>query len=251
MRNNLLTWLEFRFFFIVWMLVDVLWFIINLASVGLIFGQVQAIAGWTRDQALLLVAVRSLVASFMWMFVFPSFTEFHNLIRKGELDFVLTKPVNTRFWLSTRYFEFDQILRVIVLLYVVGRFALIVNPAISLVDVANFTLFLISGLVIFYNFCFFLTTMNIWFVGIFNLENLLDSVQMVAQYPSTIFRGALKVGLAFFLPTIFIAFYPTLALLGRTDPGMYLQASVFIVATTILSQRFWDFSIRRYSSASS
>ncbi len=242
---------EFRFSFSVFMVTNTMWFLLNILTVNLIFGQVQSIAGWGKNDVLILSTIRALFNTIFWIFLFPNLTRFHNLVRKGELDFVLTKPVNSRFWVSTRYFEFDNVIRLFVVLAFVNYYLGLIGHQVSLLDIASFLFFFGMGIAIFYNFCFMLTTANIWFVNIFNLENIFDSMQGVAQYPPTVFTGGIKVAMVFLIPTIFISFFPTLALLGKENWTMFVLAIAFLIITSVLSQKLWTFALRNYTSASS
>ncbi len=250
-RTCFLAEMEFRFSFSVFALTSVLWVFLNLTSITLLFGQVNSIAGWGKNEVLLLVCVRALFNSLLGIFMFPNLVAFNELIHKGELDFVLTKPINSRFWVTFRKFEFDNFLRVIVLVILISFFIRLAGHTPSVLDIGNFLFFVFIGQVVFYNFCLILMTTNFWSVDTFNLDYLFDSFQGVGQYPSTIFKGGIKLVLVFLLPTIFVSFFPTLALLGKTEPAMYLWAIIFLFVSSVVSQKFWNFALKRYSSASS
>lgn len=250
-KTNLVAAMEFRFSFAAFIFTNTLWFFLNIVGVNLIFGQVQAIGGWGRNEVLLLVTVRTLFNSLMWTAIFPNLTRFHDHIRKGQLDFVLTKPISSRYWVSSRYFDFDHLIRIVVIGFFLNYYLGVIGHHASLIDWANFILLLLSGIFIFYNACFIITTTNIWFTSLHNMENLFDSMQNIGQYPSTIFSGGLRLAMVFFIPSIFISFFPTLALLGKLNWSVIPLTMFFLVTTSVISQWFWNFALRHYTSASS
>jgi len=67
----------------------------------------------------------------------------------------------------------------------------------------------------------------------------------------TIYRGAVRVLLTFIVPIAFITTFPASALLGRIDPTTTIIGFAFGIGSFIVSNRFWRFALRYYSSASS
>ena len=70
---------------------------------GVVFLQADAIGGWTFDQALTLLGVYLLLEGVTAVFLVPNLNRVPEYVRKGELDFLLLKPIAARFLVSTRY----------------------------------------------------------------------------------------------------------------------------------------------------
>jgi len=243
--------IEFRFNLAVWTMMNFLWFGLVFASVELIFGQVELIAGWDRKEVLLLVCITSLFFDFFHTFVMQNLKRFSRLIRHGELDLALLKPINLRFLVSTRYFEFDHYPRMIVLFFLIFKFLsdLSVNP--SVFAWLNFGLLFALGIFIFYNLFFIFTTTNIWFMRLFNLGDLFSETISVSRYPLYIFKRSARLFFTYVIPVAFIATFPAQALLSRAGFGRVLLGSLIGLVMFFLSQKFWRFALRHYHSASS
>jgi ABC-2 type transport system permease protein len=84
--------LEFRFNVVIWTVMNFVWFGLILASLELIFGHIEAVAGWTKNEALLLACIQALFSDFLWTFVLQNLLHLSYLVRHGELDFVLLNP---------------------------------------------------------------------------------------------------------------------------------------------------------------
>lgn len=226
-----------------------LWLGLMLVSVHLIFGQVEAIAGWSKDEVLLLVLVQALFFDFLWTFVLENMGYFSHYIRRGELDFVLLKPVNPRFMVSTRYFESDHYLRIFLLLFLMTKYLARLNVQATIFSWLNFSLLFGLGLFIFYNLFFILTTTNFWFINLFNLGDLFSEMVNVGRMPVYVFRGGMRLFFTYIIPAAFVATFPTQALLGRIGLEMVFIASLISVVTFATSSWFWQFALKRYSSA--
>lgn len=243
--------MEFRANFVIWLFASLFWFATSFIFIELFYGQAQSIAGWTKNEALILADVFNLYIGFIWIFILPNITHFHNLIRKGDFDFLLTKPVNLRFLVSTRVEEFDQYPRIfvgLIFLFILTSKANLVIGWWLWLDAVVVMLF---SLIIFYNFYFVLMTTNIWFINIFNLENLIDSVNDIGRFPVQIFNGVFRVIFIYIIPVAFVATFPTQILLKKELLSINIISILMVVTTFAVSQWFWNFALKRYSSASS
>lgn len=248
------SWLgemEYRLNFVGWVITGIFWGVFAIVAIDIVYSQVNSIAGWTRPEALVFAGVHSVFISLLWSFILPSLNNFSQLIERGDLDFLLLKPVSPRFLVSFRTIEFDNLprgaLTLVFIAYVIHFYQLTFSPVSIILSL--FTL--LFGVAILYNFYFFITTFNIWFVRIFNLENLFDSIHDIGRYPSQIFKGTFKLIMVYLIPSIFIATYPTMVLLHKSGVEVIIIAAIFALSSLYLSNRFWHFALRRYSSASS
>lgn len=250
-RYGLMAAMEYRFNFFLWGAIGLMWAIVFLIGGELIFGTTGTIAGWTKSEALLLVATETQFIAFMWLFVFPNLERFSTLIRKGELDFYLLKPVSSRFIVSTREFAFDPLIRISAVFVYMAVVLKQIGWVASWGNVLGASFLFICGMAIFYNLLFALTITNFWLVNVTNLVNFSHSLLDMGRYPVQIYQGVLQKILIFILPVAYIGTFPVQALLGNLSPDKYFWAIFLVVATSILSQWFWNFALKRYSSASS
>lgn len=65
------------------------------------------------------------------------------------------------------------------------------------------------------------------------------------------FQGWLRVLLTFVLPVAFATTFPPQALLGEFDPHLLLVGFGLAATALLASNRFWNYAVRHYSSASS
>lgn len=230
---------------------DFIFFGLTVVSVELIFGQVDSIAGWSREEVLLLICVHGLFFDFLWTFILQNLLSFSHYIRKGELDFALLKPVNLRFLVSTRYFEFDHWLRIIFLIFLLFKLLRRIPVQLTIFSWLNFSLLFFLGLFIFYNFYFMITTTNFWFINIYNLEDLFHEISQVGRVPVYVFQRGMRFIFTYIIPVAFIATFPVQVLLGRSDSKITVLALVLALISFFLSQKFWNFALKHYSSASS
>ena len=109
-RLCLATELSFRANFLIKLLVEVLWLGILLVFYLTIFASPdQKIAGWTRDEYLFFVGCHYALGGVIETFFLHNCTEFADLVRSGDLDLYLLKPIDEQFLITTRTIDWSTL----------------------------------------------------------------------------------------------------------------------------------------------
>jgi len=113
-RNSLVREMSFKLNFLLWMVVESLWFVGQLVFIEVIFGQVERIGDWTKWQMVLLVGTHQIVSQLFQAFFYTNLVNLPELVRTGKFDFVLLQPVDGQFFTSLRQFGLDSIVNTLV-----------------------------------------------------------------------------------------------------------------------------------------
>ncbi|KRP32162.1 MAG: hypothetical protein ABS33_07075 [Verrucomicrobia subdivision 6 bacterium BACL9 MAG-120924-bin69] len=111
--------LAFRANFFVWVIVELSWFVLQLAFVDVVYQHVDSIAGWSRPQMIVLVATNQLIQQIFTAFLMPGLVKLPELVRDGKLDFVLLKPAPPQFLISTSQLEIGPLANALIAMAVV------------------------------------------------------------------------------------------------------------------------------------
>src|SRR5262245_57487641 len=103
LKSSLLVELEYRANFIAQALLAVFSAGITFVSVAVIYLHTDSLGGWTYDQALVIVALFTLIDGLIEVILQPNVHKIIQMVREGTMDFVLTKPVNSQFLATLRY----------------------------------------------------------------------------------------------------------------------------------------------------
>ena len=109
----------------------------------------------------------------------------------------------------------------------------------------------ICAAVISYAVWFMSVTMTFWFNRLLNIGVLYGRAVDVARYPAAIFNPLMRFVFTFIIPFAMMGFVPAEVMLGRISPLNLLWPIFLAVLFLFLSHWFWNFSLKRYSSASS
>lgn len=242
--------LEFRANFIAKVLQNAVWLVFFLLIILVVYRNTDSVAGWNRGDAFVLAATVFLMESISRTF-FNSLIEIPEQVRKGTLDFVVTKPIDSQFWVTMRRFNFDQIGSLISGTAMLAYGVATASQPPSAIGWLCYLVLLLASVVIYNAFMSMLMTLGIWLVRVDNLWVLGETVQQVARYPIEIFQPNVRVFLTYYLPLAFIASVPSVQLVRQPNPAMVGMGVVWAIVFFILARAYWNFAMRHYSSASS
>src|SRR5437660_7884315 len=120
LRNSLIREMSFKANFLLWMLVEVLWFVGQIVFFSIIFGSVDRIGDWTKWEVVLLVGTHQMISQLFQAFFFVNVAAIPELVRTGKLDSLLVLPIDSQFAVSTNQFGLDSVVNAAVGGMVVG-----------------------------------------------------------------------------------------------------------------------------------
>lgn len=249
--NCLIREMEFRANFIISNLVSFSWAGVFLLGYVFIFRQTQSVQGWTVEQVLLLTALYFLSDRIFDSFIERNFMEFISLVNTGRLDLLLTKPVNTQFMVSLRYFSFSFIFSSLAMLGLVIYLIKVYFWPVPLTNLLIFPLVFIAGAVITYSLWFMTLLPVFWWGRADNLQHLFRPFHQITRIPIDITGKILRPLLTFVIPLAFISTVPAQILIGKLSLTLAAYGLVAAAFLLWLSHRLWNFALRHYSSASS
>jgi ABC-2 type transport system permease protein len=243
--------LQYRWEFLGEAVLALFWVGWSLVPLLVVFGHREAVAGWTYAEALVVLGWFTLMKGVLEGAVNPSLTTVVEHIRKGTLDFVLLKPADAQFLVSTARFEPSRIADVagaLVLFAVAfGRLGRWPSP----LDVLAGALLLGCAAVTLYSIWILVVAAAFYVVKVDNLSYLFSSIFDAARWPATVFRGVFRVVFTFVVPLALMTTFPALALLGRLDLPTAAGALLGAALVAAVSRAVWVRSIAHYTSASS
>lgn len=211
---------------------------------------VRNFAGYTTDQVIVFFLTYQLVDLISQIF-FRGVYMFSNEVRTGEFDFTLIKPLNPLFKSLTGRPDIND---TIFLIPTIGVTLLIISQLsleISLLSIGWYLVLLINSLVI-------ATALHILVLVVAILTTEVDGIIWMyrdlirlGQFPTTIYPELLRFALLFIVPVGAMITIPAEALMTISSVDKIVGAFVISGAILIVSFLLWNWSLKRYSSASS
>jgi ABC-2 type transport system permease protein len=222
----------------------------NLFGLSLFYTGNGNLGGWPFDQALLVMGLFTILQGMSRVLLTPNLQRIVEHVRTGTLDFVLLKPLDTQFWLSTRRISPWGVPDVLFGLGMVAFAALRLGlpPERLLLAAGPFVL----SAVIQYSLWFTLASISIWYVKVHNVTEVLNGLLAAGRYPiDALPAGAYRFVFTFVVPVALLTTVPARVALGQDAGRWLLLSAVFALGAFSFSRAFWRHALRSYTSASS
>lgn len=250
-RLSMLLAMQYRWDFVLDGVMSVFWTLTALIPLYLVFQERPVIAGWSYGEALVVVGFFTLLDGVLKGAINPSLTTVIEHIRGGTLDFVLLKPADSQFLVSTARFAPWRVTSIVaaglVLAYAFHEIGRPPTPD----AVATALVMAGAGVLVLYSMWILVVSVAFRAVRIDNLRYLFESIFDAARWPATVFKGALSFLFTFVIPLALMTTYPAQALLGTLAPERLAGGLAGALAFAAVARLVWLRSIRGYTSASS
>ena len=254
-RYTLSRELAFRGNFLVKVLVEVLWLGIMIAFYKTVYARTTNVAGWTESQYFFFVGCYFALNGLVETLFFENCNEFTELVRTGDLDFLLLRPIDEQFLISLRRIDWGTAPNVLMGAAVMAFSLVQQGWEFNLVRLLTFLVMMVCATAIAYSFMFILTTFTVWMVRNQSLMEMWWMFSSLARYPKEIYAGRLAKPLGDFftyaVPILVVSNVPSNVMVRAFDPFMVAFTGVAAVVLLWLSRRFFHYALRSYRSASS
>ena len=208
------------------------------------------LAGFTTPQVILFFLVFNIIDAVV-QFLFRGVYVFRPLIVSGNFDLDLLKPLPSFF---RPIFGWTDILDFITLIPLFGFTVWYIFSHQLFSGLASFLIFFLlifNSILVAFAFHLFVCAVCVLTTEIDHLIWIYRDLTAMARFPTDIYGKGIRIALTFVIPVIVLITVPAKALLGILSPFWILVSFVVGILSAILSLRFWKWSLKRYTGASS
>ncbi len=242
--------LEYRANFATRILTDIIWYVAQIVTFEALFRVTDKIGDWNLEQMRVFLGILFVVDAIYMILFSDNLDRMAEKVRKGDMDLLLTKPVNSQFMIS-----FQRVNTAITgnLLIALGWlvFSLLNLPEMNWVRLPWLLVLVPVGLASLYSIRFMFTSVSLIFTKADNLQYLWFQLYRLGMRPDSIYFPWLKIMVLSVLPVAAIASVPARAILEAPNPLLFGWVIFWSIAMVYFSHRFWNYCLRFYSSASS
>lgn len=254
-RYSLARELSFRGNFLAKISVEVLWLGILLAFYRTVFGKTAVIASWDEPQYLFFVGCYFALNGLIETLFLENCDGFADLVRTGDLDFLLLKPIDEQFLITCRKVDWSTATNVLmgagVMILSLIQMRWTFDPS----RIAAFLIAMACGVMIAYCFMLVLTSLSVWLVRNQSLMEMWWLFSSLARYPREIFLNtwAEPIGrfFTYVLPILLVVNVPATAMVKVLDWRVIGLTTIATVILMWVSRWFFLKALRSYRSASS
>lgn len=233
------------------------WLALLVFFFHIIYLRTDRVGAWDRYEFLFFLGVSILLNNIVNTLFLDNCTNFSELIRKGDLDFALLKPIDEQFLVSCQRVDWSEAPKALVGIALMAISSSHTGVQVTPDRVLGLIAMLLAGTAIFYSLLISMAASSIWMVQNTGLYEAWFYVTQFARYPSDVYGGnalgwTIRMGLSYVVPVLLAVNLPArygARLELRSWTVVYLFASA--AASLIASRWFFRKALTAYRSASS
>ena len=233
--------------FITGKLVRFIFYFVFLIS---IIGGVKELVGYSRNEVIFVFLIFTLVDT-LAQFLFRGVYVFRYSVINGNFDMDLLKPIPSLFRPVFGWTDILDGLTLIPLVTYLGYFIITATSMSGLISLIIFLLLILNSMLVAFALHLFFCSICVITLEVDYLTWVYRDVTALGRFPTDIYPKGVRFILTFIIPVIVLFAIPAKLVLGRIST---LQSLPFLLVgpiTVFLSLRFWQYALKKYSSASS
>jgi ABC-2 type transport system permease protein len=213
---------------------------------------VQSLAGWNYWQVLFLYAfARTIIIAHAGWTKRGIMSLATDLIRRGEFDFYLAKPVNPMIMISIKQPRIYNLMSLVFMVPLAIYAAIRAGIPLGAENIIWFLILAILGFILYYFLMILTVIPAFWFIKLWTITEITDRLNMFMRYPAGIFSEGIRIALLVIFPIVTISYFPASALFSTPQPLSILYMFLITIIFGILVKFLWNLGEKTYSSASS
>jgi ABC-2 type transport system permease protein len=223
----------------------------SMFFISIIFTKIDALNGWTQNELFLILGIFRIELPIISLIFRHGVNSLIHSVESGELDLILTKPINSQIFITFRYPKLYELINVIAGLALVIYSLSKMEISFGILDFVILLISMILGTMIFYSIYFCIATLAIWFGRFTSFTEFFYILREPLSLPRDVLDKPLAWFITYIIPLGLIVSVPVEIFIGKSSLSLLFIEIIFSILTLGLSIWFWNFSLKRYSSASS
>jgi ABC-2 type transport system permease protein len=250
LKTSFIADLEYRVNFSLRIFTDIIWYIMQLISFEVLFNFTPTIGDWNRTQMRVFLGIIFFVDSFYMVFFQENLDKLSDKVRKGELDLILAKPVEAQFLISFQKMAIASFGNMVIsFIFLIWTITQLEN--FNLLQTLLFLAALPTSIAIVYASRFFFACLNLIFVKSESVQFLWFNFYRLGMRPDGIYFPWLRFLLLTLIPMSMVASVPARLLFESPNWILFFWTLFIGPFFLYLSNKFWKYCLKFYSSASS
>ena len=250
-KMSVMADMEYRLNLVVRVLGELVWYSAQLSVFEVLYTHTNTLNGWDINAVRVFMGTLFLADVIFMIFFMENMDALSSLVRKGELDLYLVKPINSQFMVSCRKigsaWVVNLALIVVYLIWAMNR----LPHGFSVVQILTYIILVGCGVLVFYcmRFLFGMLVLVLHDAG--NIQFVWYQLYRLGTRPDILYPPYLRYFVLTVLPVAFIASVPSKILVEGMS-WTWLAAGLGITFTLFTLTAFlWQRALRQYASASS
>lgn len=226
--------------------------VINILFISIIFSQIPDLHGWSYQQIIFIYGFSLLPKGIDHFCTDNLWKVSYFIVRKGDFDKYLTRPINPLLHVIIEDFQFDALGEFLIGIILVVSSSIKLGLTYSVVDILLFIVAVLFGVLIFTGIKITFAALALKIKRSGSILHMFYMTSDFARYPVTIYNDVIKTIITYIIPFAFTSFYPANYFLTGDNP-LFNIGGVVVISSIIfsLSLLAWHKGLACYESAGS
>jgi len=249
-KRNIQVWAEGKLDFVIGIVAIFLTNVTTIVFFWVIFQHIPTLNGWSFAQLLFMFGFVALTTGIWHVFLTGcSPWSMDHLIRKGNLDRYMLRPINTLAVIIMRNIDEDGFgdvaAGIMLLLYSSSMLGIAWTPQMILA----FALLMSGSIMVIFAITLFISSMAFWVTTVRSLMEMFWSAIRFAEYPMDIYSMSLVWILTYIFPIGFVSFYPSQFFFQNVQWMPFAYATPVVgIALLAIAYASWRYGLKNYTS---
>lgn len=224
----------------------------NILFISIIFDNISALSGYSRYEIYFIYGFSLLPKGLDHLLTDNLWKVAYFIVRKGDFDKYLTRPINPLLHVIMELFQFDAlgefVTGIVLLSYASVKLGIHFGP----VQILILLVAIIVGTLIFTSIKILFAALALWIKRSGSILQIFYMSSDFARYPVTIYSKPIRFIITYIIPYGFTAYYPSTYFLRGNSPLFALGAGAIAAAILLtVSITVWNRGLSAYESAGS
>lgn len=242
---------EYRVNFMVGMVSQILYELVELIFIFIVFRNTNTINGWNFYEVLLLCGLLNISLGYVDLFFDEMYEVGPHYVKDGTFDLILLRPIHPIISIISKSQSVTSFGYIVIGL-VMSIISLIKLNIIINVQSILFILFitLVGGIIIGAIITILCVT-SFWVMDSNEIMWSAFTMYKFSEYPLSVYNNFIKFILIFIFPFAFVSFFPASYLLNRNYGILSFLAPIIAIVFWFIAVKLWNWGLKHYKSSGS
>ena len=240
---------EYRVDFLVGMISQILYELIEIIFIIIVFKNTNAINGWTFYEVLLLCGLLNIALGYVDLFFDEMYEVGPHYVKDGSFDLIMLRPIHPIISVMSKSQSLTAFGYIVIGL-VMSVLSLIKLNIVINIQTILFLLFitLIGGIIIGAIITILCVT-SFWVMDSNEIMWSAFTMYKFSEYPLSVYNNFIKFILIFILPFAFVSFFPASYLLNKNYGLLSFMAPIIAIIFWVIAVKLWNWGLKHYKSS--
>lgn len=240
---------EYRVDFLVGMISQILYELIEIIFIIIVFKNTNTINGWTFYEVLLLCGLLNIALGYVDLFFDEMYEVGPHYVKDGSFDLIMLRPIHPIISIMSKSQSITAFGYIVIGLVMSVLSLIKLNIMINIQTILFLLFITLIGGIIIGAIITILCVTSFWVMDSNEIMWSAFTMYKFSEYPLSVYNNFIKFILIFILPFAFVSFFPASYLLNKSYRFLSFMAPIIAIIFWIIAVKLWNSGLKHYKSS--